>query len=76
MELEALALGVEVSVDRMHTAIVAAAMDGHRVAVELLEYLDGSDTAGQVAELAGRPDLTNDEKQAVRGDNAKRFLKL
>ena len=53
MKLRNLALGVEVSVDRMHTAILAATIDGSRVAVEMLEYLDGSDTAGQVAELAG-----------------------
>ena len=52
MKLQNVALGVEVSTDRMHTAIVAAAMDGQRVAVELIEYFDGSDTAAQVAEVA------------------------
>jgi hypothetical protein len=54
MKLERVALGVEVSHDRMHTAIVAAAKDGTGVAVELLDYLDGPDTAAHVAELVGR----------------------
>lgn len=54
MKLENVALGVEVSVDRMHTSVAAAARDGDRVAVALIDYLDGTDTAGQVAEIAGR----------------------
>lgn len=55
MKLENIALGVEVSVDRLHTSIVAAARDGETATiVALVEYLDGSDTAAQVAELAGR----------------------
>jgi hypothetical protein len=54
MKLENVALGIEVSSDRMHTSIAAAARDGDRVAVALLEYLDGTDTAAAVAEIAGR----------------------
>ncbi len=54
MKLENVALGVEVSSDRMHTSVSAAARDGDRVAVVLLEYLDGTDTAGAVAEIAGK----------------------
>lgn len=54
MKMEQCAIGVEVSGDRMHTSIAAAARDGGRVAVALVEYLDGTDTAAQVAEIAGR----------------------
>ena len=54
MKLKNVALGVEVSQDRLHTSVAAAARDGDRVAVVLLEYLDGTDTAGAVAEIAGR----------------------
>ena len=54
MKLTNVALGVEVSSDRLHTSIVGAARDGDRVAVVLLEYLDGTDTAGAVAEIAGK----------------------
>jgi hypothetical protein len=54
MKLSNVALGVEISNDRMHSAIAAAAAVDGRVAVALVEYLDGSDTAGAVAELAGR----------------------
>lgn len=54
MKLENVALGVEVSTDRLHTSVAAAARDGDRVAVALLEYLDGTDTAATVAEIAGR----------------------
>lgn len=53
MNLEHVAIGVEISVDRMHTSI-AVASPGDRVAVALADYLDGSDTAAAVAELAGK----------------------
>ena len=54
MKLEQVALGVEISNDRTHTSVAAAARDGDRVAVVLLEYLDGTDTAATVAEIAGK----------------------
>lgn len=54
MKLERVALGVEISVDRMHTSVAAAARTGNAVTVALVEYLDGSDTAAKVAEIAGR----------------------
>jgi hypothetical protein len=54
MNLPHVALGVEISVDRMHTSIAAAARDGDKVAVNLVEYAEGSDTAALVAEIAGR----------------------
>lgn len=54
MKLQSVALGVEVSSDRLHTSVAAAAHDGDRVAVVLLEYLDGTDTAGTVADIAGK----------------------
>jgi hypothetical protein len=54
MDMKDIAIGVEISTDRMHTAISAAAQTGERVTVALVDYLDGSDTAGHVAELAGR----------------------
>ncbi len=55
MKLENVALGVEISVDRMHTSIAAAAESTKgRTSVALVDYLDGSDTAGAIAELAGR----------------------
>jgi hypothetical protein len=54
LKLDNVAIGVEVAHDRLHTSIVAAAPDGDRVAVALLEYLDGTDTAAAVAEIAGK----------------------
>lgn len=54
LKLENVAIGVEVSHDRLHTSIAAAGRDGDRVAVALIEYLDGTDTAAQIAEIAGR----------------------
>ncbi len=54
LKLENVAIGVEVSNDRLHTSVAAAASDGDRVAVALIEYLDGTDTAATVAEIAGR----------------------
>lgn len=46
------AIAVEISTDRRHTAIVAAAPHAAGAAFELLDYLDGSDTAAAVADLA------------------------
>ena len=43
MKLRNVALGVEISTDRMHTSIAAAAAVDGRVAVALIEYLDVSD---------------------------------
>lgn len=54
LTIPGVALGVEISNDRMHTSVVAAARDGDRVAVALVEYLDGTDTAAAVAEIAGK----------------------
>lgn len=54
MKLENVAIGVEISVDRMHTSIAAAAQTDAAVTVALVDYLDGSDTAAKVAEIAGR----------------------
>jgi hypothetical protein len=53
------ALGVDIAHDRSHTSVVfATTVDDGRVLIEL-EYLDGSDTAEQVASLArGRPNLS------------------
>ena len=53
MKLVHVALGIEVSSDRLHTAIAAAARDADRVTVALVEYLNGTDTAATVAEIAG-----------------------
>lgn len=54
MKLERVALGIEISVDRMHTSIAAAAQTDDAVTVALVDYLDGSDTAANVAEIVGR----------------------
>ena len=53
LKLENVALGVEVSSDRLHTSIAAAARDGDRISVALIEYLHGTDNAARIAEIAG-----------------------
>lgn len=47
-------LGVAISLDRAHTAVVAAGRlgDGVTVAVEVAAYFDGTDNAASVAEIA------------------------
>jgi hypothetical protein len=47
------AYGVDVAVDRAHTSIAAAAQADAGTVVELVAYLDGSDTAEQVVRLIG-----------------------
>jgi hypothetical protein len=49
--MQEVAFGVEVAWDRSHTSLVAAGQADDLIFVELVAYLDGSDTAEQVAEL-------------------------
>ena len=45
--------GVDISVDRMHTSVVAAGrLDDGTVAIELVDYIDGSDTALRIVAIA------------------------
>lgn len=44
-------IGVEISVDRLHTSVVAAGRVKAGVVFELIAYLDGSDTAAEVVTL-------------------------
>ncbi len=47
------AYGVEVSTDRAHTSIAAATSHEAITVVELAAYLDGSDTAAEIARIVG-----------------------
>jgi hypothetical protein len=59
MSLPALALGVETSWDRKHTAICAAGWDPAAAVwrCELLDYTESSDVAKRVQELRRRPNV-------------------
>lgn len=50
-------IGVEISVDRMHTSVVAAGRVPAGVVFELIAYLDGSDTAAEVVALCSARDI-------------------
>ena len=51
-------LGVEIAVTRLHTSIVAAGrLDDGIVAVEVVAYLDGADTAQAVADVVAEREI-------------------